>query len=251
MHLLSNNGIFRSKLIAGKWRCSEYDRNLKIKVERLRKRQNHIYPSLKPTKHNIPDDLNKEDIAGQKSQNLSAIESHDVLHARSSITERANTDHMSLSFGLFGVAIVIFIVLMSIVITGWPQYNVIKQPEYWYQPMLPFMMGLWVPIAAKNVVEVSFLTQQSFEKTARPYAQQIMILSVGHIMIFIIIYIVWVHLLGYHHPMPFTGHAIYILIYLTVYPISICTTKTNYNFCHVTFGAIDDHAYDDLEDFVH
>ena len=110
---------------------------------------------------------------------------------------------------------------MSMVITCWPQYNVIEQPEYWYQPILPFMIGFWALIAAKNVVEVSFLTQQSFEKTWRPYAQQTMILSIGHIMIFIIIYIVWVHLLGYHHPMPFTGHANYILMYLTVYPISI------------------------------
>lgn len=221
MHLLSNSAVFSNKLIAGKWRCSEFDRNLKIKVERLRKRSNYISPSKPPSKHKIRDDLNNEEIADQKSQNLRAIDINAVIDAYSSDNECLTTYYVSPCFGLFGVVIATFIVLMSMVLTCWPQYNVIKQPEYWYQPMLPFMMGFWVLIATKNVVEVSFLTQQSFEKLWRPYAQQIMILSVGHIIIFIIIYIAWVNLLGYHHPMPFTGHAHYISMYLIVYPISI------------------------------
>ena len=69
MHLLTNNEIFPNKLIDGKWRCSEFDRNLKIKVERLRKRPNHNYLSCTPSKHKIQDDVNKEDIAKPNSQN--------------------------------------------------------------------------------------------------------------------------------------------------------------------------------------
>ena len=195
MHLLSNNDIFPNKLIDGKWRCSEFDRNLKIKVERLRKRPKHNYPSCASSKHKIQDNVTKEDIANQNSQNLRVIETDDVVHAPYSINECTNTDHVSVSCGLLGAVIAIYIVFMSMVITCWPQYNVIEQPEYWYQPILPFMIGFWALIAAKNVVEVSFLTQQCFEKTWRPYAQQTIILSIGHIIIFIIIYIVWVHLL--------------------------------------------------------
>ena len=40
---------------------------------------------------------------------------------------------------LFCIFIPIYAILMSMILTCWPQHNVILQPEYWYEPLLPFI----------------------------------------------------------------------------------------------------------------
>ena len=50
-----------------------------------------------------------------------------------------NESHCLRAFS--GILVILFAVLNSAVITVWPQYNVILNPQYWYEPLFPICLG--------------------------------------------------------------------------------------------------------------
>ena len=107
---------------------------------------------------------------------------------------------------LSGLLILLFAILNSAVITVWPQYNVILNPQYWYEPLFPLCIGyILIASVGKNVqcymvMKVSKII--SLKSFAVIYAASIF----GCVGTYGSIYMLWVYVLRKCHPMPFIGH---------------------------------------------
>jgi hypothetical protein len=121
---------------------------------------------------------------------------------------------------LFGVLIFVISVGISMIITAWPQHNVIIHPEYWYEPIGPLLVGYIMIVSASNVVECYMVMKIYVILTWKSFLILFFSASLGLAIPYIFIYIVWVHALGYRHPMPFIGNCS-ALIASIVRPITL------------------------------
>ena len=46
-----------------------------------------------------------------------------------------NGNEVKIPEGLLGIAIIIGVSLQTLILTCWPQHNVMLHPEYWYEPI--------------------------------------------------------------------------------------------------------------------
>ena len=126
-----------------------------------------------------------------------------------------------LRFGFLGVLILIFTGTISAAATCWPLHNVILQPKYWYEPIFQIMITRLLPLAAKAIVEINLLIKMDYVLSWKSFILHFSILSIGHSMVFVAEYLVWLYALGYEPPMPFNGQIHLGLMYLLVIPVSI------------------------------
>ena len=116
--------------------------------------------------------------------------------------------------GSSGGIIVALIVLYSTIITLWPQSNVIKYPEYWFESLGPIITGYLIVDAANTItnatIVMNVVTLQSWKK----YFQLLMSIVIGYVASYVSIYLIWVHGFSYRHPMPFIGQACLMISYI-------------------------------------
>ena len=106
----------------------------------------------------------------------------------------------------YGILIILFAVLNSAVITVWPQYNVILNPQYWYEPLFPICLGyILIGSVGKNV-QCYMVMKISKIKSLKSFVLIYIASVFGCIVTYVTIYILWVHYLRQCHPMPFIGH---------------------------------------------
>ena len=115
----------------------------------------------------------------------------------------SNGNEVKIPEGLLGVAIIVGVSLQTLILTCWPQHNVILNPEYWYEP-----------IAFSAIAIFSFSATVFIQMRLLFCAQEIMPLKsflllyafrlMGSITILVTIYLLWVGYFKLPHPMPQT-----------------------------------------------
>ena len=73
--------------------------------------------------------------------------------------------------GSCGGIIVALIVLYSTTITLWPQNNVIKYPEYWFEPLGPIITGYLIIDAANTITNATIVMNVITLKSWKKYFQ--------------------------------------------------------------------------------
>ena len=118
----------------------------------------------------------------------------------------------SLAMKLFSsILIPSFAILYSMIVTLWPQNNIILDPEYWYEPIAPFILGYIFIVTATGIVDCSMVLKTDVILSWKAFFTIFVAHSVGFLFPYISIYLFWVHLLGFRYPMPFTGHVCYLV----------------------------------------
>ena len=116
--------------------------------------------------------------------------------------------------GLSGGIIVALIVLYSTIITLWPQNNVIRYPEYWFEPLGPIITGYLVVDVANTITNATIVMNIDRLKSWKKYFQLLMSIAIGYVASYVSIYVIWVHGLSYRHPMPFIGNVCMSISYI-------------------------------------
>ena len=126
----------------------------------------------------------------------------------------ANVEDKS-KFGVFGgFIILVWTVVLTTPITLWPQTNVIRKPEYWYEPLGPIIASHTISGAACHCLECWTILKIDNFMTCSMFLKQIVIGSTGFVMPYITCYVIWVHVLEYRHPMPRIGDVCLTLCYI-------------------------------------
>ena len=114
----------------------------------------------------------------------------------------------------YGVFIPAVAVLFTTLITLLPQHDVILNPKYWYEFLLPTNFG-FAPIAtATTLIEYSIVMRRDQIWSLNVFLKLFLSTSLGFTFTYVSIYVTWVHLLKYRHPMPFIGHCCLISTYI-------------------------------------
>ena len=117
--------------------------------------------------------------------------------------------------GCFGIFIMIGAILYSMLITCWPQQNIIKYPENWFEPLPPIIIGYHVVDAANTLFSLTTVMNSNIIRCWRKYFQLFVWIVIGFIIPYIGVYIIWVHVLSYNYPMPFIGNICLSISYIT------------------------------------
>ena len=117
--------------------------------------------------------------------------------------------------GIFGAIIMIWTILYSMIITCWPQHNIILMPEYWYEPLAPFFIGYFVADAANTLVNSAIVMNSDTITSWEKYFQLLLWITLGFVVPYLGIYIIWVHILNNIYPMPFLGNVCLSISYIT------------------------------------
>ena len=118
----------------------------------------------------------------------------------------------SLPMKLFSLVLIpSFAILYSMIVTLWPQHNIILDPQYWYEPIAPFLLGYIFIVTATGIVDCWMVLRTDVILSWKAFFTIFVSHSVGFLFPYISIYLIWVHLLGFRYPMPFTGHACYLV----------------------------------------
>ena len=102
-------------------------------------------------------------------------------------------------------------VLYSLTVTAWPQHNVILYPEYWYEPLGPFIVGKILVTVTAGMLDCSVMMNITFIWSQRIFLKMFLVNTLGFLIPYIGIYVAWVYILGYRHPMPFIGQLCWLI----------------------------------------
>ena len=134
-----------------------------------------------------------------------------------SATENSNEfeqpTKMPLMVGFFGCLILLIVVMLSMIVTCWPQHNIILYPEYFYEPVGPVIFGLILITSTTKMIECQHLlnVDKALSWLLAQALKSFLILLSGGMITCMGVYMVWVNHLGYNFPMPFVGHLVYLL----------------------------------------
>ena len=112
---------------------------------------------------------------------------------------------------VFMILIPSFAILYSTIVTLWPQHNIILYPEYWYEPIAPFILGYIFIVTATGIVDCSMVLRTDLILSWKAFFTLFVAHSIGFLLPYLSIYLLWTHLLEYRYPMPFTGHVCYLV----------------------------------------
>ena len=84
-----------------------------------------------------------------------------VWVTEASATENSNNleqpTKMPLLVGISGGLILLIVVMLSMIVTCWPQHNIILYPEYFYEPVGPVIFGLILITSTTKMIECQHL----------------------------------------------------------------------------------------------
>ena len=119
-----------------------------------------------------------------------------------------------LTSGIYSILIPIFSIALSTIVTVIPQHNVILSPEYWYESIVVTFLGYFVVATAKTQLECSILMKSSWILTWRTFFILFFWASLGYLVPYIFIHLIWVYAMEYSNPMPFVGQICAMISYV-------------------------------------
>ena len=107
--------------------------------------------------------------------------------------------------GLLGIFIMILATAASALFTGWPQHNVICNPEYWYELLGPAIFGYMTISAGVSLVDCWTVMKIEALMSMKAYWILFIVTSAGFVIPYVMVHAIWVHIVEFNHPMPFHG----------------------------------------------
>ena len=115
-------------------------------------------------------------------------------------------DESSTFYGICGIILIILLsVAASTIITLCPQHDIILNPEYWYEPLPPIIIGYFAISTGNIIIDCWTVMKIDLIMTWTAYFELFCLTSLGFLTPYSSIYLVWVHFLRYRYPMPFIG----------------------------------------------
>ena len=98
-----------------------------------------------------------------------------------------------------------------------PQHNVIKMPEYWYEILFSFNFGYVLISVLSAIFQWSTVINVNYIKSVNAF--WILLFSSGSActVTYLFIYVMWVHILEYQHPIQFVGYICGIISQIALY----------------------------------
>lgn len=106
--------------------------------------------------------------------------------------------------GLFGIGIIVFASLLTLLFTCWPQHDAIAQPDYWFEPIITFNITIAPFMAGFVILEARLLMNAKNILKIKSFLINYFVRLIGSAITFITIYCYWVLYLTFPHPMPET-----------------------------------------------
>ena len=131
-----------------------------------------------------------------------------------------NKDEITCVTGLLGIAIILGITLLTLVVTCWPQHNVVLSPEYWYE-FIPTLFVTWGLLAGIRLKHLKFFINIPKCPTYKSISKFYCLSMFGSVIIFISTYYLWTKCLGFSYPIPHFGGVFLVLNYILVQPLAI------------------------------
>lgn len=112
------------------------------------------------------------------------------------------------------VVIFIFAIAMSALITVLPQHDVIRYPEFWYEPIIPIVLSYTPIVSAITCVESYVVMNVDTILSWRAFLKHFAANASGFLVPYLLIYLIWTQYLGFRHPMPFIGGVSLVIAYV-------------------------------------
>ena len=90
-------------------------------------------------------------------------------------------------------------------ITCLPQHNVFQHPVYWFEPLAPIFIGYLVADTANTLTNSIMVMNSNTIKSWKKFFQLLVLQTLGFVIPYAGIYLIWVQILNYQHPLPFIG----------------------------------------------
>lgn len=117
------------------------------------------------------------------------------------------TEKLSFWFCLYGFAGVVLSIVLTSIITIWPQHNVIMMPQYWYELILSYVFGWSIGVGAVVVTTCSYSMNTDKIKTWQATFTIFIATSVSYLLSYVCLSTIWYHVLHFQHPMPMIGYS--------------------------------------------
>ena len=115
--------------------------------------------------------------------------------------------------GMNGILILLLSVFIPAILTNWPQHNIFTDPEYWYEPLVPWIICYALGSSVSSLIDCSLVMGIDIMLSFTAYTKVVLANSFGFSFTYIFIYVIWTIVLDYKFPMPFTGHICVIATY--------------------------------------
>ena len=117
--------------------------------------------------------------------------------------ERCQSEEML--FVIYGILILVLVFLCSLIMTAWPQHNVVLMPEYWYEPLRLYLIGSILPDALFWMMSAMMILNTEVIRSWRAFWQLYFGQCSICTLVYASIYTIWVYVVQKRHPMPFFG----------------------------------------------
>ena len=105
-------------------------------------------------------------------------------------------------YGAFGVTIIVSISVLTLILTCWPQHNLILNPEYWYEQIIPTSITWVLSVASCVIIDAQMLLKAKKILTLSVFWLYHFLRVLGNVMITALTYFFWVRYLELPPPMP-------------------------------------------------
>ena len=107
---------------------------------------------------------------------------------------------------LSSVGIFVFAITVSASITVFPQQDIIRYPEFWYEPIIPILISYIPIISAITCIESYVVMNIEVILSWKAFCKHFLANALGFIVPYIAIHLIWTQYLGLRHPMPYIGN---------------------------------------------
>ena len=122
----------------------------------------------------------------------------------------------SLGFQHFYAPIIVaFAIASTTLFTLWPQHNGILHPEYWYEILSPMIIFYFCTLVPLTITELYTVMKVDDMFTWNKYIKLCLSHAFGFGIPYVLLYLVWVSALDYHHPIPFLGQICMVISQVT------------------------------------
>ena len=104
---------------------------------------------------------------------------------------------------IFGVLLACL--LQTSIVTLIPRQNSVVYPDYWYEGIIVFVLGVHLQATANLIMEAFIFLDEKSVLTSSIFLVVLIELVLSFIIPYCMCYIIWTFYLGYNYPIPFLG----------------------------------------------
>ena len=123
--------------------------------------------------------------------------------------------------GAYMIGVMLGCVILNAVITIIPQHNVIKEPQYWFELPICYVLGMWLSALGMRVIESSVILNCSEFKSLKVIIDIMLTSGIAQFSVTGLLYLGWTRIMKLNYPIPFisyvSGYPVYGIIILRIW----------------------------------